>query len=296
MRNAVLEFEATHPSHLATITTHVFIHMPEHVVKWGPAKGSWAAWSERMVRSVRNASAVEQRSMSALSNGHAMWRQSMHPKVTKRADVTEHCNWWVVESRRRVQDPNKTMTAAEKLKLTEALRIDGSTPEDCNVRTSSGLVDDESSVFRTGDSIKLESTTVNSKFATKRKDAVRDHTFVVTLHDNGLRADGTPRPLKPMVAQVSKIASWQASNRKDEVGQHAMKVKVLSQTATSDPNTLSVNVNLQPRGSPATGEWAGMRHSVARRAPLMSPEVVHSSGHDVVLSSNVFDACMVPQD
>eukprot|EP00466_Bigelowiella_natans_P005545 jgi/Bigna1/80834/fgenesh1_pg.74_\ len=191
-------------------------------------------------------------STSALSNGHARWRQSMHPKTTKRTDVAEHCNWWVAGSRRRVQDPNKTMTAAEKLKLMEALRIDGSTPEDCNVRTLSDLVDDESSVFRMGDGIKLKSTTVKSKFATKRKDAVRDHTFVVTLHDNGLRADGTPRPLKPMVAQVSKIASWQASNRKDEVRQCAMKVKVLSSTATSDPNMLSVDVNLQPRGSPAT--------------------------------------------
>ena len=295
MRNSVLEFQATYPSHLATITTHMFVHMPDYIAKWGPIKGSWAMWSERMVRTVRNASAVEQRSTSALSNGYVRWRQSMHPKITKRADVTECCHWWVVGSR-RVQNPNKTMTAAEKLKLIEALRIDGSIPEDYNVRTLSDLKDDASSVFRMGDGIKLKSTTVKSKFATKRKDAARDHTFIVTLYDNGLRADGTPRPLKPMVAQVLKIASWQASNRKDEARYYAMKVKVFSSTATSNPNMLSVNINLQPRGSPATGEWVGIRHTVARRAPLMLPRVMHSSRHNVVLSSNMFDVCMVPQD
>jgi hypothetical protein len=119
---------------------------------------------------------------------------------------------------------------------------------------------------------------------------------VATLYDDdGKRASGSHR-LKPMVAQVLKISSWQASPRRGEKQYYAMKVKVFSSAGTSSQNILTVNINSQPRGSPSAGEWVGIKHSVASRQPIMIPKVTHSSAHNVVLSAHLFDVCVVPND
>ena len=92
MNNALLQFEATHPSHIDAITTHMFRHMPDYVEKWGPIKGSWAMWSERMVRDVRDASAVENRTVVSLGNAFVRWRNAKSPRIVERPEVTEWCD------------------------------------------------------------------------------------------------------------------------------------------------------------------------------------------------------------
>lgn len=291
MHRALMKFEATYPSHLATITTHMFMHMPEYIKKWGPIKGSWAMWSERMVRRVRNSAAVENRSVAALGNGYCMQKQVESPIIRERAEVSEWCRWWKVNTEGE-QDANKTMTTEEKRACLNAIRLDGAMPADGGMPAD--YLEDLKSVFRMGEGIKLKSSKIKTTYASRRKDAVRDHKYVVTLYDNGYHPDGTAKAPKPMVAVVLKIASWQC--RADAPPVYALKIKVLSSVATSSPNILSVNINSQPRGSPTTGEWVGIRQSVARRQPMMLPKIMNATKHNVILSSHLFDVCLVPED
>lgn len=293
MKRALTEFEATYPSHLATITTHMFIHMPEYIEKWGPIKGSWAMWSERMVRQVRNSSAAENRSVAALGNGFCQLKLTTPPMLRERPEVMEWCRWWTVGAH-RTNDANNNLTAEEKLACLRAIQLDGTMPVECEGRTLEDLRADCRSLFRMGEGIKLKSSTIKTTHASRRKDAVRDHKYVVTLYDDGLRPDGTPRPLKPMVSLVLKIVSWQ--HRADAPCAYALKVKVLSSVRTHSQNVLSVNVQSQPRGSPASGEWVGIMHSLARRQPQMIPKTISASRHNVIVSNHLFDVCLVPED
>lgn len=290
MVDALLEFEDVYPSHLATMTTHMFVHMPDYIRKWGPIKGSWAMWVERMVRDVRNGSAVENRSISALGNGYIKWRQPADPTIRERSKIIEYCRWWRVEEG---VEGSEGITATEKLEVLEALRLDGTMPDECKVQTRDEIKMNSSFLFRMGEGIKFKNSTIKTVFAKRRKDAVRVNTYVVTLYDNGTNANGTPQ-LIPMVAQVLKIASLQCSENVPPA--YALKVKVFLTTGTSIPNVKTVNINAQPRGSPAGGEWVGVVKSVSSRQPLMLPKVMHRSRNNVLVSSSSFDVCLVPED
>lgn len=205
----------------------------------------------------------------------------------------EWYRWWDVKSVRR-DDEKKGMTTMEKLECLNAIRLDGEMPADYKMPTIADLKDDSSSVFHMGEGIKLKSCSIKTKHASRRSDAVRDHTHVVTLYDNGFYANGNPKPLKPMLAQVLKIASWQ--RHKDAVPAYVLKVKVLSSAATASPHVISVNMNAQPREAPAAGGWVGIKQSIAHRQPFMLPKIMSASRNNVVLSHHLFDAYLVPEE
>lgn len=268
--------------------------MVTYLRKWGPIKGSWAMWGERLVREVRNSSAVENRSVAALGKGYVRWKATSPTKIRPRPEIVEHGRWWNVDDGRN-RIPTKTLTLAEKKDVLTALHIDGQLPADVvpeipDMQRRNSYV----GIFRLGETLKAKSSVFKSIYTTRRSDAVRNKTYVITLYDNGVDVRGVPNPLKPMVAQVLKIVSWK--QRPTSVPVYALKVRVLSTTATTIPSILSLNTRAQPRGSPSSGEWVGICNSVARRQPLLLPKALDYSNKNVVLSDHLYSVCMVPAD
>lgn len=254
-------------------------------------------WMERFVRVVRNSAKVENRSIASLGKGYLRWTQIRSPLIREKLDCAELYKWWDVGDRNASQgDDGYILSTDEMRRCLEAIGIDGNLPP----RVSRMLDDDKVHIpktghFRMGYGLKAKGMHIKSVYMQSRRDAVRDHTYIITLYDNGVDRHGKPKPLKAMVARVLKIVSWRETSHSKPA--YALKVRVLLTQPTASRSILYVNTDAQPGGSPFQGEWVGISKSVAHRQPLMLPRTIGNPrpGHrNIVMSGHLYDVCMVP--
>lgn len=61
MFRAVKKIQNIFPDKISTICTHLLIHLPESLVRFGPVCNTWTMWAERLNRQVQNSAHIIRR-------------------------------------------------------------------------------------------------------------------------------------------------------------------------------------------------------------------------------------------
>lgn len=85
LRDAVWQATSTvqrlFPSSVSTVTTHMLTHVADLVSKFGPLKGFWTIWAERMNKVVTGSALEEQRTVTSIANGYVIKRNNRRVKA-----------------------------------------------------------------------------------------------------------------------------------------------------------------------------------------------------------------------
>lgn len=93
LKDAVWEATSTvqrlFSGYVSTVTTHMLTHLPDLISKFGPVKGFWTVWAERMNKVVTGSALEENRTVTSLTNGYIMKRNNRHIKPYEGRDSSE---------------------------------------------------------------------------------------------------------------------------------------------------------------------------------------------------------------